>query len=362
MNTPAQSEPARSSPTASAGPLVTFVVPSFNKRAYVGDTVASVQAQTEPRWELVIVDDGSTDGSLELLGEMAASDSRIRLFSSARNRGANACRNQGVTEARAPYVVFLDADDLLAPSCVARRLAVMQATDLDFAVFPMEVFDTAPGDRSQRWNPDSPRPLDDFLRHLLPWQTMQPIWSRNFIEAIGGFDPAFPRHQDVEFHTRALLRQGVRFRLIAGEPDCWYRIAAERSMIDPRRLLEDFSRAAVMYRGKFLMEAARRGKAHLLLGIIHRTHLQLLLHARNGRIDRQTLAGLEGILLSPSWTKDLTPLKRFLFRFTHWYNLGPVRVPGINRVVFELLTRGRGPTAHSLSTKGLPSCAASPDR
>lgn len=331
------------SPFASreAGPLVSIIVPSFNKKGFIGAMVETVQAQTDDRWELIVVDDASTDGSPDVLRAYAAKDPRIRCIAIAQNQGANFCRNKGIEEARGRYIIFLDADDLLAPFCVERRIAVMEGSGFDFSVSTMEVFKEKPGDHGQRWVPLSRKPLDDFFRHQLPWQTMQPIWDRGFLERLGGFDSAFSRHQDVELHTRALLVPGVRFRMRRTEPDCFYRIAEERKVLDPRKLLMSFSTSAVLYRNKFLTAARHLGRANLLLGIIHRTYLQVLLNVKSGRIDRTALRALEDVLLAPDWTRELSAYKRGLLRFTRWYNLLPVRVPGVNRIVFGLLTAGR---------------------
>jgi glycosyltransferase involved in cell wall biosynthesis len=337
---PASTEWSRPDGLADALPLVSIIVPSYNKRTYIGDMVASVQAQTDGRWELILVDDASTDGSPDLLNSFAAADPRIKVTALRTNVGANHCRNLGIAQSLGRYIIFLDADDLLAPHCVHDRLAVMKGSGLDLAVFTMEVFSNSPGDNGQRWVPDSHRPLEDFFRHKLPWQTMQPIWDREFLRGLGGFDEAFTRHQDVELHTRALLHAGVRYRLFPGTPDCWYRIAEERKVIDPEPLLERFSRSAVMYREKFLDAAERKGCPDLLLGIILRTYLQVLLHAKDGRIGVATLRRLEEQLLAASWTSGLPPPKRFLLRLTRHYNLLPFRIPGINLLLFQLLTRG----------------------
>lgn len=320
------------------GPLVTIIVPSFNKSAYIGAMVDTVVAQTETRWELIVVDDASTDSSPKLLAKASEEDPRIRLIALKENTGANHCRNVGISEASGRYIVFLDADDLFAPHCLAERLAVMQGSDLDMAVFTMEVFSNAPGDHGQRWVPDSPHPLQDFFRHKLPWQTMQPIWDRVFLQGLNGFDESFSRHQDVELHTRALLVPGVRYRLFPGEPDCHYRIAEERKVIDPLPLLRRFCDSAVRYRSKFLPAARAKGCGDLLLGILHRTYLQVLLNAKAGRIDRKGLAELDELLFTTGPGEELSARERSLFRFTRWYNLLPVRVPGINLVVFRLLT------------------------
>lgn len=328
-------------PPPDGTPAVSIIVPSFNKRGFIGAMVASVQAQSFAHWELLIVDDASSDGSVELLSGLAAGDQRLKLISLAENKGANHCRNLGIGEARGRYIIFLDADDLLAPQCVERRLAVMEGSGLDLGVSTMEVFREEPGDHGQRWVPLSQEPLVDFFRHKLPWQTMQPIWDREFLRALGGFDVSFSRHQDVELHTRALLVPGVRLRMRRTEPDCHYRIAEERKVLDPRKLLMSFSDSAVKYRRKFLGDAGRMGRPDLLLGIIHRTYLQILLNAKSHRIDRASLRALEEVLLAKEWTAALPAFKRWLFSFTRWYNLLPVRVPGVNLLVFALLTSGR---------------------
>ncbi len=140
-------------------------------------------------------------------------------------------------------------------------------------------------------------------------------------------------------HTRALLQPGVRYRLFTGEPDCFYRIAEDRKVFDPVRLLENFCLAAAAYRDKFATAAQHLGRRNLVLGIVQRTYLQVLQHAKDGRIDRQTLTRLEGILFATGGFGDPGIIKRRLFRLTRRYNLGPIRVPGLNRLLFELITR-----------------------
>ncbi len=326
---------------ADSDPAVSIIVPSFNKQGFIEDMVRSVQCQTMPDWELIVVDDCSTDETVACLESFARLDSRIIVHPLAVNSGANRCRNIGIAMARASYVIFLDADDLLDEHCLERRLAVMQGSGLHFSVSTMQVFRASPGDSSQRWVPVSRDPLSDFLKHQLPWQTMQPIWDRDFLRSIEGFDEAFSRHQDVELHTRALLVPGVRYRMRDTVPDCYYRIAEERKVLDPANLLSSFARSAVLYVRKFTASAhGQRGSA-LLLGIIHRTYLQMLLHAKHGRITPQVLDELERELFRTGIWEELVWSKKALLRFTRWYNLLPVRVPGINLVVFRMLTSGK---------------------
>jgi hypothetical protein len=138
-----------------------------------------------------------------------------------------------------------------------------------------------------------------------------------------------------------LLMPGVRYRLRNTAPDCYYRIAEERKVLDPRRLLASFAESAVRYHGKFMADATRLGKAGLLMGIIHRTYLQMLLYTKLGRVEPKVLTELESLLLVPELTADLPAMKRGLLRITRWYNLLPIRLPGVNLLLYRLLIAGR---------------------
>ncbi len=105
-------------------PLVSVVVPAFNRAATIGDCLRSVQGQTYENWEAIVVDDGSVDETPEVVARLAGEDSRIRLIRQDRNHGAQAARNLGIRAAQAEWIAFLDSDDqFLAPS-LERRLEV----------------------------------------------------------------------------------------------------------------------------------------------------------------------------------------------------------------------------------------------
>lgn len=115
-------EPGRVASTTA--PLVSVVIPLFNSEAYIGQTVASVLAQTYQSFELIIVDDGSTDSGPAICRNL--SDPRIRILTQA-NAGVSEARNRGVRAARGAYIAFLDADDLWALEKLARHVAHLQA-------------------------------------------------------------------------------------------------------------------------------------------------------------------------------------------------------------------------------------------
>jgi glycosyltransferase involved in cell wall biosynthesis len=124
---PPNSPSAHGTSTSSAEPpQVSIVIPTYNGR-YLAETIASVQSQTLTRWELIVVDDGSTDNTPERVRDLARADSRIRLLEQ-RNGGVAAARNVGFahTTPGAPYVLFLDHDDLLEVDALARAVALLE--------------------------------------------------------------------------------------------------------------------------------------------------------------------------------------------------------------------------------------------
>ena len=141
-----------------APPLVSVLVPLYNKAGWVESTVRSALEQTVDDLEVVVIDDGSTDDSLTVV--TAISDPRLSVFSR-ENRGANATRNELLTRARGELVQFLDADDLLLPGKLERQLdGLKNGADVSLCSVSME----APAGSHHPPNFDGP--LDQLLvRH-----------------------------------------------------------------------------------------------------------------------------------------------------------------------------------------------------
>ncbi len=118
--------------TSSPAPAVSVITPVWNAAATLAETVASVQAQSFPDWEMLLVDDGSGDGSRALAEGLAAQDPRLRVMGWAENRGAAAARNAGIAAARGRHVAFLDADDLWRPEKLGVQLDYIARTGAVF--------------------------------------------------------------------------------------------------------------------------------------------------------------------------------------------------------------------------------------
>lgn len=111
------------STNTAALPLVTVVMPAFNAEAYITESIGSVLAQTYPNWELIVVNDGSTDATGSILH--GYTDPRIICFHKA-NGGIGSARNRALEVARGIYICFLDADDLMPPRSLEARVALLE--------------------------------------------------------------------------------------------------------------------------------------------------------------------------------------------------------------------------------------------
>ena len=111
-----------------AGPPVTVVIPTFNRASVIGRAIRSVLGQTCQDWELIVVDDGSTDGTEQAVRGL--SDNRIKYIRHDRNGGGGAARNTGIRHAQGEYVAFLDSDDEWLPEKLQKDLEVFRNSDL----------------------------------------------------------------------------------------------------------------------------------------------------------------------------------------------------------------------------------------
>ena len=109
--------------------LISIITPLYNAEKYIAQTISSVQKQTYPHWEMLIIDDRSQDKSLQIAETFAVKDPRIKIIKLAKNKGTAHARNIGAQEAQGNYIAFLDADDLWHPDKMERQLDFMKQND-----------------------------------------------------------------------------------------------------------------------------------------------------------------------------------------------------------------------------------------
>ena len=115
------------------GDLVSIIMPNYNSGKYIGAAIESVLAQTYTDWQLLIVDDGSSDDSVRLIERYADNDNRIRLFSNQSNLGAAEARNLALKHAEGRWIAFLDSDDIWKEDKLEKQISFMEENGYAFS-------------------------------------------------------------------------------------------------------------------------------------------------------------------------------------------------------------------------------------
>ncbi|PHV34855.1 glycosyl transferase [Janthinobacterium sp. BJB312] len=195
--------------------LCSVIIPLYNKGPYVEATLASVLAQTHVDWEVLVVDDGSSDDGAQRV--LACPDARVRLIRQA-NGGVSRARNRGIAEARGELVCFLDADDLYAPDYLRTQVGLAQAFP-DDCFFAAGYTSFAPGSTPDMARapvaPSQAQRIDEFFTHF---NQHWPFFCTNSVAvrraALAALQPCFP--------------EGEQF----GEDlDLWFRLAEHHRLV-----------------------------------------------------------------------------------------------------------------------------------
>lgn len=179
-------------------PLVSVVVPAFNAEPFLDAALEAILVQDYPRLEVIVVDDGSTDGTADLVRRR---DSVILVQQA--NAGPSAARNAGMERSRGDFVTFCDADDLFRPHKVSAQVGYLQEnSDIGCVLVQHETF-LADG---------VPRP--DWLTDETGVQPQSALVRRSVIEQVGGFDPDYRLTEGLEWLSR-MRDAGVRIGVLA---------------------------------------------------------------------------------------------------------------------------------------------------
>jgi teichuronic acid biosynthesis glycosyltransferase TuaG len=120
-------------------PLVSVITPVYNAEKFIEKTIKSVQGQTYTNWEMLLVDDVSSDRSVEIISKYVSLDSRIKLIQLEENSGAAIARNTAIENSIGKYIAFLDSDDLWHPEKLAKQIRFMQSDNKAFSFTAYEL-------------------------------------------------------------------------------------------------------------------------------------------------------------------------------------------------------------------------------
>lgn len=191
--------------------LFSIIIPFYNNADTICETIDTVKRQTCNDWECILINDYSEDGTDHLVKKISEEDSRFRWFNNSRKKGGNICRNIGIKESKYPYLIFLDADDLLAGQCLdTRKDHILKNKGVELLIsntsFFRDTADNVAGTiRSSHGSCE--QLISSFIKHNILWTTTGATWERTFLLKLNGWNEKYPRLQDVELNIRALMNK-----------------------------------------------------------------------------------------------------------------------------------------------------------
>ncbi|WP_262490548.1 glycosyltransferase family 2 protein [Leeuwenhoekiella marinoflava] len=187
-------------------------MPVYNREAHLKGTLDSIKAQTYRNWECLLVDDHSTDKSLQILKDFEKGDSRFKVLIRPNNRpkGANACRNFGFEHATGRFINWFDSDDLMEPDFIHKKLAAFD-TETDIVLSKTKIYYVKDQTEvlEQRTQLTS-NLLEDFITRKISWYLPDPMYTKSFLDKHNlVFDEQLLGGQDRDFFQRVLLSNPV---------------------------------------------------------------------------------------------------------------------------------------------------------
>jgi len=205
-------------------PKISVIMPTYNRARYIAEAIRSVQSQTLREWEMIVIDDGSTDGTEKIVREIAATDPRISYFKNEKNLGIAKTRNRGVSLAKADYVAMLDSDDVWAsPDKLVKQISFLEQNK-NFGIVGVNACfinedGKAVGKRTNFPSEDVGIRKTELYRNILMQSGL--LIRKSAIEKAGGYDSSFSIFDDHDLW----LKIGLDYKfMILPSVDLSYRV------------------------------------------------------------------------------------------------------------------------------------------
>ena len=193
--------------------LISVVIPVYNREATIKRSVESVLKQTYKNIEIIIIDDGSSDGTVEVLRELEQTEETVKIFIQD-HRGANAARNLGIEKSKGEFIAFQDSDDEWLPDKLEKQLTYMVENNFEVSYCPFFLYE----DGKEIIIPENYQNSHKYEKNLLKTlkchnvvSTQTLVIHRNVISDIGIFDENMPRYQDYEYVIRIVQKKRIGY-------------------------------------------------------------------------------------------------------------------------------------------------------
>ncbi|TWO34372.1 glycosyltransferase family 2 protein [Seonamhaeicola sediminis] len=190
-------------------PLISIIIPTYNREDIIGQTLESIKNQTYINWECLIVDDGSLDETKRLIESFAKADSRFKYLERPKDKlkGPNSCRNFGYSYSKGELVHFFDSDDLYKRETLMSIVSVFK-NDIDVIVCKSELIDFNSGEVLKENNIESETLIQDFFVEKINFYVCGPFWNKDFLKNQKElFDEAIGNGDDWDFNLRMLYKK-----------------------------------------------------------------------------------------------------------------------------------------------------------
>lgn len=235
-------------------PLVSIIIPFYNRASLIQDTIRSIKDQTYTNWECILVDDHSTDNTFETVAQFVETDSRFKLFKRPPHlkKGPNNCRNYGFTKSSGSIINWFDSDDLYKETAL-EQVCLSFGKDTDAVVVKVERFNTNTGETIDYNIIESQNLILDYLVGNVTFYVCGPFWNRSFIEKQPLlFDETITNLDDWDFNLR-MLYQTPKLKFM------------NEALIRYRKFHASLSKALVSHNHTEIMSAFRAREKHVKL-------------------------------------------------------------------------------------------------
>lgn len=194
-------------------PLVSIIIPTYNRAELIVETLQSVQAQTYPNWECIVVDDGSDDNTKEIIGGFSTTDRRFKYEINNRSKGAPGSRNTGLYLSKGELIIFFDSDDKLLPKYIENKIKYFLADPkLDLVISLSRRLE----DGMETFYVNKATNVEPLVRFYslypiadIPWINSTLIKKYFLIRNNVAWDESVKLHQDIQFNVCLLTRNPV---------------------------------------------------------------------------------------------------------------------------------------------------------
>ena len=197
-----------------SNPLVSIIIPTYNRSHLIGETIDSVRKQSYRNWECLVIDDGSSDYTAELINIYLEKDPRIKFLMRPKTlpKGANTCRNFGFEKSEGKLIKWLDSDDLLQPDYLEKKIAVFANPVVDLVICNYILFN-----EEKRYQPFFNESIEDLLTDYVTGKIniniANCLWKKESISSFK-FDKELKRAQELDFHFRILKEKKMVVNVI----------------------------------------------------------------------------------------------------------------------------------------------------